>query len=149
MTFVFVDGLLELGDPEMARFSKCCSLSEDFYMQHFPGSPVLPGALLLESFVQSATLFLAWAGNFRRWPIVRGVSHARFLSFVQPGDRLELVIERTGDGSVGATARREGERVASAKLEFDLVDTEDERNQSFRDSLSAAREFLQMLGASL
>lgn len=146
MTFVFVDRLVEHLENEVARFTKCCSLTEDFYMQHFPGSPIFPGALMLESFVQAATLFLAAGSGFERWPIVRGVSGARFLGFVQPGDTVLLEVRRSGESGVSAQAAVDGRRVATAKLEFDLVAPEGE-HAPFRPSLDAARGFLAMLGA--
>lgn len=148
MTFLFVDRLLERAGGDRARFAKCCSLAEDYYMQHFPGLPVLPGALLLEGFAQATTLLLAAGSGFTRWPLVRGISHARFLGMVQPGDRVEMEVRRAGADEVGASAEVEGRRVASAKLQFELLDPARPEHEAFRGSLEAARALLGMLEAA-
>lgn len=145
MNFILVDRLVELRERERARFVKCCSLSEDFYMQHFPGFPVLPGALVIESFVQAATLFLAASGGYERWPIPRAIANARFFKLVQPGDRLVLDVEATDVAHVAATARVEGELVVSAALAFDLVEADGEGRESVRSSLEMASLLVGML----
>jgi 3-hydroxyacyl-[acyl-carrier-protein] dehydratase len=56
---------------------------------HFPGNPILPGALLLDTVVQAIT---GGAGA----PHVT-IQSAKFLRPVRPGDRLHIAWERKGE----------------------------------------------------
>jgi UDP-N-acetylglucosamine acyltransferase len=78
---------------------KNVTVSEEFFQGHFPGTPLMPGVLLVESLTQAATLLLlddaAWAGGPLRLAhgdrvFLRGVENAKFRRQVVPGDRLTL-----------------------------------------------------------
>ena len=52
MRYVLLDRITALEPPERARGVKCVSLSDDVFADHFPGHPVMPGALVIESLAQ-------------------------------------------------------------------------------------------------
>jgi 3-hydroxymyristoyl/3-hydroxydecanoyl-(acyl carrier protein) dehydratase len=48
MRYLLLDRISELAPPERARGIKCVALSDDIFEHHFPGHPILPGALIVE-----------------------------------------------------------------------------------------------------
>ena len=72
---------------------KNVTVSEEFFQGHFPGTPLMPGVLMIESLAQVATLLLF--GHSDGEPdraFLRGVDHAKFRRQVVPGDRLQLEV---------------------------------------------------------
>jgi UDP-N-acetylglucosamine acyltransferase len=99
---------------------KNVTVSEEFFQGHFPGAPLMPGVLMIESLTQVATLLLLPSGQpgGRAW--LRAVEHAKFRRQVVPGDRLELQVtlgrRRGRIARAAAVATVEGEVVAEADL---------------------------------
>lgn len=125
MRYVLLDRITELG-PERARGIKCVSLTDDVFLDHFPGRPVLPGALLLESMAQLSGVMLEAAlraqGKDDLHAVLTMVDRARFRRVVGPGDQVLLETERvaaTEDGGRARAVARVGDEVAGdAQLTF-------------------------------
>lgn len=107
----------EIAEHEAGRLVaiKNVTVNEEFFQGHFPGEPLLPGVLMIESFTQAVTLLLPGARV-----ALRGVENAKFRRQVVPGDRLriEVVLGRRR-GSVArarALATVDGQIVAEAGL---------------------------------
>jgi 3-hydroxymyristoyl/3-hydroxydecanoyl-(acyl carrier protein) dehydratase len=77
---------------------------------HFPGFPVLPGALLLDEILK--VIEHARGIDLTQWQI----SSAKFLDAVRPADSLTLEHEATPDGLIRFTISGENRRVASGTL---------------------------------
>ena len=116
---------------------KNVSVSEEYFQGHFPGSPVMPGVLMIETLAQVATLLLMHdrdgAAHGDR-VFLRGVDNAKFRRQVVPGDRLRLEVTlgpRRGKlARARATAFSDEHIVAEADLVLGLVagvDTNGER----------------------
>ncbi len=92
--FVLVDRVLEHDAATGLVASKNVTGTEDFFVGHFPGAPVMPGVLLLESLAQAAGVWLLReSGNPREVEIqVVGIDAAKFRRRVQPGDQLRLEV---------------------------------------------------------
>jgi UDP-N-acetylglucosamine acyltransferase len=92
--FVLVDRVLEHDAATGLVASKNVTGTEDFFEGHFPGAPVMPGVLLLESLAQAAGVWLLReSGNPREVEIqVVGIDAAKFRRPVQPGDQLRLEV---------------------------------------------------------
>jgi UDP-N-acetylglucosamine acyltransferase len=90
---VLVDTVTELEPGRRIVAVKNVTVNEEFFQGHFPGTPLMPGVLMIESLTQVATLLL-FAGEDRpgRCCWLRGVDGAKFRRSVVPGDRLELVV---------------------------------------------------------
>ena len=123
--FALVDRVLD-GEPgHWARAVKCVTINEPFFQGHFPGTPVMPGVLIIEAMAQvGGVALLSLPENRGKLAFLGRVRDARFLRKVPPGDVLgmECVITRqrgpVGVGECRATV--DGETVATAQLTFSL-----------------------------
>ncbi len=102
---------------------KNVTVNEEFFQGHFPGTPLMPGVLMIESLAQVASLLLLSGGpgdapETCTW--LRGVDNAKFRRQVVPGDRLEFEVtvgrRRGRVAHAAATASVDGQIVAEADL---------------------------------
>jgi len=111
---------------------KNVTVNEEFFQGHFPGVPLMPGVLMLESLSQVAAMLLLQRDgappNVRVY--LRGVNDAKFRRQVVPGDRLRLEISlgrrRTSLARAQAAAYVGDQMVAEAELLLGLVADETE-----------------------
>jgi len=66
---------------------------------HFPGYPLLPGVLLIESMAQASGWLLLALMNFERMPFLAMVKEAKMRSFVTPGELLKVEASVLHEGS--------------------------------------------------
>lgn len=126
MRFVFVDRILSLEPGRSIAALKNVSAAEDIFDDHFPGCPIFPGALIIESFEQATQLLIGASYTFGRVGRLARVSRASFRRFVRPGDQLRVYCERRDRAdmswAVEAIAEVDGRRVATATLDFMIDD---------------------------
>ena len=128
--FLLIDRVLEMEVGKSITAIKNVSINEPFFPGHFPGTPVMPGVLILEAMAQAAALLSFKTENFTPEEIgivyFAGIDGARFKKPVLPGDQLILKIEivRRVRGIWKYTARAEvdGALVAEAELMATLRD---------------------------
>lgn len=129
MRYLLLDRITALEPPDRATGIKCCSLSEDYLADHFPGHPVMPGALLLEALAQLGGVLVESSYRLRgegdRHALLLSADKARFRQLVRPGDRVHLetlAVQHNPDGGrVRGLARVDGALVAEAELTYALV----------------------------
>ena len=94
--FLLIDRVTEVQPRKSARAIKCVSASEPWASGHFPGQPIFPNVLLLESMFQLLAI-LAYASEpfdaTQKVVYFLGVEQAKFRKAVVPGDRVELELE--------------------------------------------------------
>ena len=115
---------------------KNVSATDDIFDDHFPGLPILPGALLVETFEQATQLLVAVTHDFARVARLDRVSRATFRTLVRPGDQLTVTCRRREATdprwTVAATAAVAGQAVATATLEVSVVDDHDGMGERLR-----------------
>jgi 3-hydroxyacyl-[acyl-carrier-protein] dehydratase len=132
--YLLLDRITAL-DGGRACALKCVSLADDVFVDHFPGHPVMPGALVLESLAQLGGVLVEAAmrerGRADLHALLVLVNRAKFRQMVRPGDRLELeavVTSVTEDGGqVRGTATVDGKVAAEAELGFAFAQVSDQR----------------------
>jgi len=126
--FLLVDRVVELEEMKRAVGIKCVTANEPWCTGHFPGLPIMPAVLLLESMAQVAAVLvlLSLPERERHLVYLAGVDSARFRRPVRPGDQLRLEVEilhrRASACRVRGTASVDGERAAEAEFLATLVE---------------------------
>ena len=101
---------------------KNVTVSEDYFQGHFPGSPLMPAVLMIESLTQVAAALILDRVSVPASARVslRGVNDAKFRRNVSPGDRLDLEVTlgrtRSRLAKAHAQASVDGQLVAEAEL---------------------------------
>lgn len=140
MRYLLLDRITELRPPELARGVKCVSLAEDTFGDHFPGYPIMPGAMILEGLAQLGGVLLEACmrerGRHDLHALLTMVERAKFRRLVQPGDRLEysaktLQVSEDG-GKILATATIDGKKAAEAELMFAFAKVTNPRHIQLR-----------------
>ena len=95
-------------EEEFVECGYSVSGNEHFVTGHFPGAPIVPGAILQEMTTQAAGVLIAARHNpmekfnthdpfFNEYAlgVLVKVTHSRFRGFARPGDRLKIRIKLT------------------------------------------------------
>jgi 3-hydroxyacyl-[acyl-carrier-protein] dehydratase len=95
--FLMIDRLIDVVPNDRATGIKNVSINEPFFQGHFPGDPVMPGVLIIESMAQTAaTLVVATLGAEKEGRLVyfMSIESARFRKPVRPGDTIFVHVEK-------------------------------------------------------
>jgi 3-hydroxyacyl-[acyl-carrier-protein] dehydratase len=95
--FLLIDRMVDVRHDHSAVGIKNVSVNEPFFEGHFPGHPVMPGVLIIESMAQTAAaLVISTLGPEAGIPIVyfMSVENAKFRKPVTPGDQLRLTVAK-------------------------------------------------------
>jgi 3-hydroxyacyl-[acyl-carrier-protein] dehydratase len=127
--FLLVDRIIELEPGKRIIGLKNVSINEPFFPGHFPGHPVMPGVLIIESMAQAACILAILSSDESVRSKVTyfvGIDSAKFRKPVFPGDQLRLEIEavncKRGIWTFTGRAYVEDRLVTEAELKATFAD---------------------------
>ena len=126
--FLFVDKIISLEPGKRVIGIKNVNINDYFFKGHFPGRPVMPGVLIIESMAQvGGVMMLSPEENRGKIAYFMSIDKAKFRKPVLPGDQLILEVEaekiKSRTGLVHAKALVDGKLVAEADLMFALMES--------------------------
>ncbi len=129
--FLLVDRVIELEDEVRAVGIKNVSINEHFFVGHYPGTPIMPGVLIVEAMAQlSGVLLLKKVKQADQVAVLLSMDRVKLRKAVHPGDQLRLEAEvvrfKARTAEVAARAWVGDELVAEARIRFMLVPAEQE-----------------------
>lgn len=124
--FLMIDRVEEYVPGQSCIAYKNVCINEPHFAGHFPGQPIMPGALIVEALAQTgAVAILSMEENKGKNALFGGIDKLRFKKQVIPGDVLKLevkIIKQKGPIGVGeAIATVDGKVVAKGELTFAIV----------------------------
>lgn len=136
MRYILIDRILNVKKDQSITAVKNVTLSEDIFLDHFPGNPIFPGALILEALSQTGGALIEVSKDFKYKAIIFMVENAKYRDYVRPGDQMVLKAKITSTKEthirIKAHALVENTTRASAELVFSLIKMEDFSDERFR-----------------
>ena len=130
MRFILIDKVVSLDSGREIKSVKSVSLAEEYLADHFPTFPVLPGVLLLEGLIESASWLVRQKENFAHSMILlEQARNVKYKSFLAPGAQIEYTVQaKTIEENVSSFTGfglSQGERIVEARFglrHFNLAD---------------------------
>jgi len=92
--FILIDKVVSVEPGSRLTAVKSVSLAEEYLRDHFPTFPVLPGVLLLQGLIESASWLVRNTENFAHSMILlEQARNVRYKSFLAPGSRIEYTVD--------------------------------------------------------
>lgn len=98
--FLLVDRVLDYKEFDYLVAIKNVTINEPFFQGHFPGNPIMPGVLMLESLAQASAILSSLSRKPKEGHefiyFFAGIDKARFKQVIVPGDQLTLKVKMAG-----------------------------------------------------
>ena len=93
--FILIDRIDEVKPGEFVNAIKNVTINEPYFQGHFPGQPVMPGVLSLESIAQTTAFLMLHELDdpLKKNMFISGIDGVRFRRLIVPGDQLEINIQ--------------------------------------------------------
>jgi 3-hydroxyacyl-[acyl-carrier-protein] dehydratase len=125
--FQLLDRIVELDIANRTiRTEATVPRESTIFQGHFPGYPLMPGVLLLETMAQTSGWLIIGLTKFQRMPFLAAFKEAKLRTFIQPGTRLsptaKLKHEGSGYAVTEAQIRVDGKVTCDCEITFRVVD---------------------------
>lgn len=125
--FLLVDEITGIEPGKTIKGVKYVNGEEYYFKGHFPGNPIMPGVLQVETIAQvGAVAVLMLPENKNKLMLFAGIDKARFKRLVKPGDKLEIEVEltdfRRNIGKAKGKATVGGEIACTVEIMFAVID---------------------------
>jgi len=143
MRFILIDKIISLDSGKEIKTVKSVSLAEEYLADHFPTFPVLPGVLLLQGLIESASWLVREAENFAHSMILlEQARNVKYRSFLAPGAQIEYTVQakaiEENISSFTGFGLSEGQQIVEAQFglrHFNLAD--DPRREKASPNMAA------------
>jgi len=121
MKFILIDKVLSIEPGREIKATKSVSLAEEYLGDHFPAFPVLPGVLLLQGLIESASWLVRETEHFAHSMILlEQARNVKYKSFGAPGSQIEYTVKaKTIEENVSsftAAGVIDGQEILTAKI---------------------------------
>jgi 3-hydroxyacyl-[acyl-carrier-protein] dehydratase len=94
MRFCLLDRIVRCDPGRQLCGLKRLTSAEEYLADHFPGFPIMPGVLQLQTLVEAGSWLLRETDEFRHSVIVlREIKNVRFGNLMQPGKSLDVTVD--------------------------------------------------------
>jgi 3-hydroxyacyl-[acyl-carrier-protein] dehydratase len=121
MRFNLIDRIVAVEPGQSLQALKNLTLGEEYLADHFPGFPVMPGVLMLQTLVEAGAWLLRLTDDFRHSVVaLREARNVKYGTFMEPGRQMRIavdLVERNGDLAVfKGKGEADGQQTVSARL---------------------------------
>ena len=121
MKFILIDRVVSFEKGSELKAVKSVSLAEEYLADHFPAFPVLPGVLLLQGLIESASWLVRQTQDFSNsMVLLEEAKNVKYKSFLAPGEQIEYTVQaKTIEQNVSSfvgTGIAAGEPIVEARL---------------------------------
>ena len=144
--FQLIDRILDLNmDEKTIAVEAQVPQHNTIFEGHFPGHPIMPGVLLIESMAQTSGWLLIALMRFERMPFLAAVKEAKMRGFVTPGELLKveagIVHEGSGYAITEAKVRVGGKLRCNATITFSLIPPPNPEFRRYMDAVAKRIDF--------
>ena len=155
MRFTLIDRITSIEPGKSITAVKNLSLAEEYLGDHFPGFPVMPGVLMIEAMVQTASWLMRLDDDFAFSNILlKSAKAVKFSNFVTPGKSLCITLDSQGcngnEWSFKGIGTIDGESAVSAKItltRFNLAEQDPRLKSTDEELIQSARTLFAQLWA--
>ncbi len=124
--FQLLDRIVELDvQNRTIRTEATVPLTSTIFEGHFPGYPLMPGVLLLETMAQTSGWLIIALTRFERMPFLAAFKEAKLRTFITPGQQLSVSAKLEHEGSGYAVTQAavtvDGKVACDAEITFRVV----------------------------
>jgi 3-hydroxyacyl-[acyl-carrier-protein] dehydratase len=125
--FQLIDRIIDLNLNDLTiRVEANVPTDSTIFEGHFPGRPLMPGVLLIESMAQASGWLVIARNKFDKMPFLAAVKEAKLRTFITPGQALtvsaKIAHEGSGFAMTEASIAVDGKTMCNADLTFRVVD---------------------------
>ncbi len=150
MRWIWIDRFTAFESGRTATAVKNLTHAEDYFADHYPGYPVMPGSLILEGLAQTGGILVGEANQFREKVVLAKIPSAKFHRDARPGEQLSytatIIDLRAEGGVVRGTVTAGVELIAEAEIFFAHLDQNRTRQAFGDDNFVFSGELSYLLG---